>query len=111
MHFPPWGKRRSYRCALTPREALPRLLRRARAHAPDHRHGHARGRVRATAPAGRLESPRRRPHDESLGNMATTTFESTGELLERAHEVSSLSDALAAIGSDGRGRLALVRGE
>jgi len=43
--------------------------------------------------------------------MATTTFESTGELLERAHEVSSLSDALAAIGSDGRGRLALVRGE
>ena len=43
--------------------------------------------------------------------MATTTFESTGELLERERELSSLTDALADIGSNGRGRLAFVRGE
>ena len=43
--------------------------------------------------------------------MATTTFESTSELLERASELARLADALSAVRSERQGRFAFVRGE
>src|SRR5437867_5523646 len=43
--------------------------------------------------------------------MGTMTYQSTGQLLERADELSSLAAVLAGVGADRRGRLALVRGE
>src|SRR5689334_1673089 len=43
--------------------------------------------------------------------MATTTFEPTGELLERTRELAALSDALSRVSALGQGGLVFVRGE